>query len=142
MSEQRLTHHEFTRAIWRAIAPPLVLLAAHAVLLSMLLLYWLRSGSWLQHSEQFIARIYDLERLLVNMETGYRGYLLTQDETFLEPYKQSKARFPNALKEARAMGLDNENQIRRLDEIGGLYESWIAYDPYRETAQAPRSPPA
>src|SRR5262245_23532540 len=98
MPQPRLTHTDFTRAIWRAIAPPLLLLAAHAVLLSMLLLYWVRSGSWVQRSEQIIAKIYDLERLLVNMESGYRGYLLTQDDTFLEPYKQAKARFGSALK--------------------------------------------
>jgi PAS domain S-box-containing protein len=139
MPQPRLTHTDFTRAIWRAIAPPLILLAAHAVLISMLLLYWVRSGSWVQRSEQVIARIYDLERLLVNMESGFRGYLLTQDESFLEPYKQSKARFGGALKEVRQLEGDNQTQLRRLDEIGSLYESWIAYDPYSEASQPPRT---
>jgi PAS domain S-box-containing protein len=142
MPEQRLTHNEFTRAIWRAVAPPLILLAAHAVLLSLLLLYWVRSGNWVQQSEQVIAKIYDLERLLVNMETGYRGYLLTQDETFLEPYNQAKARFGHAFKDVRALETDNPVQLRRLDEISTLFQSWSAYDPYEEAKGTPRSPTA
>src|ERR671910_1507190 len=33
-----------------------------------------------------------LERLVVDLETGVRGYLLTDDTDFLQPYEQGRAR--------------------------------------------------
>jgi PAS domain S-box-containing protein len=141
MPQQRLTQHEFSRAIWRAVAPPLILLAAHAVLLSLLLLHWVNTGSWVQRSEQGIARIYDLERLLASMESGVRGFMLTGNDEFLEPYNLARARFNSALNEARALVSDNETQIQRLERIRLLYSQWAAFEPHRQmSTRAPRDP--
>jgi PAS domain S-box-containing protein len=136
-----LSHLEFSRAIWRAIATPLMLLAAHAVLLSLLLLYWVRTGTWVQHSDQVIARLYDLERLVANMETGMRGYLLTANEAFLDPYKQARTQVDTAFERTRAMVSDDPEQSARLDQVRQLYARWTAIDPHRDPlVQAPLAP--
>ncbi|MGI5232178.1 CHASE3 domain-containing protein [Actinoallomurus sp. CA-142502] len=62
-----------------------------------------------RHSERTLAAAYDLERVVVDLETGERGYLLTRDEAFLGPWKIARARF--------------EPQAAQLRELSGGYPS-------------------
>ena len=71
MSTTRLTRQEFNRSLWRAIIPPLLLLAGHASIITVLLLYWLRMGAMVDRSEAVLMQTDRLERTLVNMQAGY-----------------------------------------------------------------------
>ncbi len=47
------------------------------------------SSEWVIHTYQIREELKEIERLLVDAETGQRGYLLTGREEFLEPYNQA-----------------------------------------------------
>ncbi|HEY7086723.1 MAG TPA: CHASE3 domain-containing protein [Tepidisphaeraceae bacterium] len=141
MSRPRLTQQEFNRTLWRAIIPPLLLLAAHASIITVLLIYWAQAHQRSRHSDQVLAATSDLERLLVNMETGYRGYLLTGQEPFLEPYEKSRGRVTPVIANLRNELRDAPAQLDRLARVEGLFRQWSSTEaPPGQAATEPRDP--
>jgi PAS domain S-box-containing protein len=70
-----------------------------------------------QHSE--LVRV-QLERALttmLNAETGQRGYLLTQDTTYLRPYRTARAEAEHEIAALRELTADNPVQQRRIDSL-------------------------
>src|SRR5215813_2373195 len=52
------------------------------------------SAKLARHSQLVLATANQLERLVVDMETGERGYLLTGEQRFLAPWEDARAAFP------------------------------------------------
>jgi signal transduction histidine kinase len=66
----------------------------------------------------------DATDAMLDQETGMRGYLLTADETFLEPYHRGGQAFIAALQKLRELTSDNAAQQSRLDELNELAQKW------------------
>ena len=69
-----------------------------------------------------------LEAILVEMlntETGSRGFAISGDEVFLEPYHSGTAAAQNALAEARRLTLDNPRQQHQLAVLEPLIQKRI-----------------
>ena len=47
-----------------------------------------------RHSERVLVSARGLERLVIDLETGERGYLLTGEQRFLEPWTTAQAALP------------------------------------------------
>ena len=62
----------------------------------------------------------DLLVALVNIETGQRGYLVTQLEEYLTPYAQSRHELKSVQKALRLLTKDNEAQLTRIDTLDVL----------------------
>lgn len=59
----------------------------------------------------------ELEKLVVDLETGLRGYVITGEERFLEPFDAARAAFPTAAKRLeRSVGEDRAEvgPVRRI----------------------------
>jgi signal transduction histidine kinase/CHASE3 domain sensor protein len=70
-----------------------VVSAAFAVVL--LAIVELRDSARLaRHSDEVLAAGNHLERLVIDLETGVRGFLMTGDERFLSPWTNARAAFP------------------------------------------------
>jgi signal transduction histidine kinase/HAMP domain-containing protein len=52
------------------------------------------AGRRSDHSQEVLIAANELERLLLDLETGERGFILTHQERFLEPWTAARARFP------------------------------------------------
>ena len=52
----------------------------------------LEDAGWVAHTQEVLDLTSDVLRTLVDTETGQRGFLLTGQENFLEPYRQTHAR--------------------------------------------------
>jgi PAS domain S-box-containing protein len=61
---------------------------------------------------------------LVDMETSYRGFLLTGDDLFLEPYVRGSARVDGQLDELMAATADNPAQVQRWQAIEAQVDAW------------------
>jgi CHASE3 domain sensor protein len=61
-----------------------------------------------------------------DVETAQRGYTITGDESFLEPYTSARPRIGAELAELRRLTRDNAEQQRRLDRLGPLLAERIA----------------
>ncbi|WP_375320111.1 diguanylate cyclase domain-containing protein [Aliivibrio logei] len=72
---------------------------------------------WVIHTHNVIT---DSEKLLSSMkdaETGQRGYLLTQEITYLEPYYTGMSNAQKMFQELRLLTKDNSEQQAALDNI-------------------------
>jgi signal transduction histidine kinase/CHASE3 domain sensor protein len=70
---------------------------------------------------------YDTEvllRLMVDLETGKRGYLLTGDGSFLAPYRAARQDLSGVLAEAQAVA-ENGMEDERVAMFGRLVNEWI-----------------
>src|ERR1039458_10069934 len=77
-------------------------------------------------AEQGVSRAYQSETLLLDLETGVRGFLLTHDRQFLEPWRSARSAFPvssSVLVGLEARGGTVELGLARRIQSGG--ESYI-----------------
>ena len=69
------------------------------------------AASEASHNNAVVAerqtRIYDLQRLLLDAETGQRGYMLTGDPSYLQPYTQAVTAVEASLNNLRALVMTN-----------------------------------
>jgi PAS domain S-box-containing protein len=78
-----------------------------------------------QHINVVTTRADDLLSALIDAETGQRGFALTGDESFLEPYLAVRDRVSGQLEELRALTkIDEAHQ--RLDTVAPLLDAKMA----------------
>ena len=63
-------------------------------------------------------------RALLDMETGVRGYLVTGEEPFLDPYQSGRADFKKHLNAASVLLDEAPKQQARLEELTRLQRKW------------------
>lgn len=81
---------------------------------------------YISNSESVIRNSNVLHRHMIDMQSAFRGYLLTGQESFLKPYDESLKAIPPLIPEQIAL-LSSEKQIRRLDTIVKLHREWVNY---------------
>jgi methyl-accepting chemotaxis protein len=70
-----------------------------------------------ENNHEILADLQSLLRLLVDIETGERGYLLTHDETFLEPYQAALLELGQVQDQLEQRMAANDNQRSLLAEL-------------------------
>jgi signal transduction histidine kinase len=79
-----------------------------------------------RHSETVLAAANRLERLLIDIETGQRGFLITGDERFLDPWNDARTSFPQqASALERLAAARSPEQGRRAERIAQGGASYI-----------------
>ena len=63
---------------------------------------------------------------MVNMETGVRGFVVSGQDNFLEPWNAGKKEFKEQWKKLKEMTSDNPEQQRRLDLMLQKHEEFVA----------------
>jgi signal transduction histidine kinase len=79
-----------------------------------------------EQSEEVLVAANRLERLVVDMETGQRGFLLTRREDFLQPWKAARAAFPaQAATLQRIVDGSNPDQLAHARQISQAVTSYL-----------------
>jgi methyl-accepting chemotaxis protein len=76
------------------------------------------------HSLQVIIAAELLFASIVDMDSGYRGFLLTGDDAFLEPYLEGRQAADEQIRELEALTADNPPQVERWRLIGAQVDDW------------------
>jgi methyl-accepting chemotaxis protein len=76
--------------------------------------------SWVAHTYNVKSHLENITAELTDAETGYRGYLYTDKEVFLEPYTKALRAIPESHKSTLELIKDNPAQVQRLKVIGDL----------------------
>lgn len=127
---------EFRQILFRAIALPVVLAVAVAGVFLWQVHTLLSVTGWVEHTDQVLTQAHTIQSLLVDQETGLRGFLLTGDVRFLEPSNQAQPRTLPALEALTIQVRDNPLQVERLRATREHYRSWLDY---AQPLQAARS---
>ncbi|HKO16421.1 MAG TPA: CHASE3 domain-containing protein [Gemmatimonadaceae bacterium] len=84
------------------------------------------SRDWVARSQQVVARVEMVLSDVQDAETGQRGFLLTGEERYLEPYRRALATLAVDTAALRALTRDNPRQQQRLDALQPLIRDKLA----------------
>lgn len=108
-------------------ALPAAVVAAVIALLGWQVYGLLDLCSWVNHADVVIARAADTERLLVDGESGLRGFLAYGDERYLRSSEEALARLDAALAGLAASVSHEPELLRRVHAVEGDTARWRAY---------------
>ena len=78
------------------------------------------SVDWVTHTYKVKSDLKDLEKALVDAETGQRGFIYTNKETYLEPYYRATKEINPILSRLKNKIQDNSSQLVRLKKVEEL----------------------
>jgi CHASE3 domain sensor protein len=84
------------------------------------------AGSWVEHTHQVIIAIDDMLASAADAETGQRGFLLTADARFLEPYDRGTRDIWRQFSIIQDLTADNSSQQSRLMVLHGQLSARLA----------------
>jgi signal transduction histidine kinase/CHASE3 domain sensor protein len=76
-------------------------------------------------SQQVLVAANELERLLLDLETGQRGFVLTGQEQFLEPWQQARRAFPHRAATLLALVAGDPTMRAKAREIARRERAYI-----------------
>ena len=84
----------------------------------------LQTAGWVKHTHEVVEHAMTIEKLIVDMETGERGFLIAGKDEFLEPYNNGKAAMIKVIQETKELVSDNPKQVGRLEVIESSIAGW------------------
>jgi CheY-like chemotaxis protein/signal transduction histidine kinase len=119
-----IDQENFRNILKRNISLPLGIGALSALIFVGLIFFLLSTLNWVDHTQRVIGNANETAKLSIDMETGMRGFLITGDESFLQPYEIARSRMMTELGGLKDMVGDNPAQVDRLKRIEGLQTQW------------------
>lgn len=81
---------------------------------------------WVTHTLLVVEPLQAIRIDIAQAETGQRGYLLTGEEKYLEPYRASLDRLHQDIEQVRNLTLDNPREREALLRLNPLIAIWLA----------------
>jgi CHASE3 domain sensor protein len=80
------------------------------------------ASEWQKHTYEVLRNLDETVARLVDAETGQRGYLLTGEEAYLEPYRGAIKNIDQTIGDLKSLTSDNPNQQKRIQILEPLIE--------------------
>jgi signal transduction histidine kinase/CheY-like chemotaxis protein len=99
--------------------------------------FWQRLNSSLEATigrAQLRGHVDALFSLLLDAEAGERGYLVTREDSYLQPFRRSEEQFGAKFDELARLTLNDEALLAQVHELRGLYE--VKFAEMRRTLRA------
>lgn len=112
----------FDQILRKVVIVPVLALTAGAGVLVWQIRAANQTVAQIERCDERIARTMYIEQLVIDQETGLRGYELTHDPRILQQYIDSKTALPAAL-EARRRLAHPERKVL-IDALAASYETW------------------
>jgi len=84
------------------------------------------ANRWVEHTLTVETSLAQALSLITDAETGQRGFLLTGQASYLEPYDAAVTRLPQRLERLRRLTSDNSGQQARVDALERLSRQKLA----------------
>ena len=114
----------FRRILNRNVSMPLGLGLISALFFAVVIGYLLNVIKWVEHSDQALNHAGEVYKLSLDMETGMRGFLLSGNPDFLQPYELARGRIVAQVEELRTLIADNPLQVQRTQRVLTLQTQW------------------
>ncbi|BBP76966.1 MULTISPECIES: response regulator [Pseudomonas] len=126
-SPSSVDEQSFRKLLSRNVSLPLGVGVLSAVFFISLITYLLSVIQWVEHTDRVINTTNEAMKLSVDLETGMRGFLITGDEHFLDPYEVAKPKIIAELRGLQQLVADNPQQVDRFRRIEALQGAWTEY---------------
>ena len=114
----------YNRLLFRLLGLPIAALLVLAIALGYSLQRVERSARAVDHSDRVIGHANRLIKLMVDEETGLRGFLLTRDPVFLQPFHEADQALDPEFAELAQLVHARPDQNARLQQIQGAHGEW------------------
>ena len=104
------------------LALPVALLIFVGLVLGLQIQRLTSNAQWVDHTDAAIAKLYEVQKRIIDQETGLRGFLVTENRLFLEPYED--ANVEPTLEDLDSLLSDNPDQLVRLRDLRARYANW------------------
>jgi PAS domain S-box-containing protein len=122
-----LGHTAFRDTLRRAVLWPVATLVVALALLLALLVYLFHTARLADHSNAVLTQISRVEKLVVDMETGVRGYGITGDTAFLEPFQQASTTLFRDLDTLEKLVKDDSRQLAQAQALRKSHAVWSEF---------------
>ena len=86
----------------------------------------LEANDWVRHTFLVIGSTEIIQGDLVEIESATRGYVMTGDESYLEPIEGVRTQLAESRKLLRTLTVDNPAQQRRIDVVDQAIDGRLA----------------
>ena len=114
----------YRRLLLRLVVLPLIALGLLALTVAYGFRQVQRSARRVDHSDRVIAHANNLVKLMVDEETGLRGFLLTRDTTLLEPYQKATQQLGPEFSALANLVRHDPEQTIRLQRLQAASRVW------------------
>ena len=105
---------------------PLVILVALGVVTYQTTESLVQTEHWVAHTHEVLGGLEQVLSDLKDTETGQRGFVITGQERYLEPYHSGVAAAYKDLAKVKQLTRDNPHQQQRADKLKGLIDDKFA----------------
>jgi CHASE3 domain sensor protein len=127
MAGTKIDNIQFRRILARNVTLPLALSVLSAAVFVGLIAYLISALTWVERSQRVIGAANGASRLVADMESGMRGYLLSGDEGFLAPYLLAAPRIEAELQSLETLVAGDRMQGERVRRIANMQKQWQQY---------------
>lgn len=85
----------------------------------------IQTSGWVEHTHKVIRVGENLSASMIDMETGLRGFLVTGNQTYLEPYYAGRKNFETLVKKGAELTSDNPPQVTRWNNVANMQKQWL-----------------
>lgn len=86
----------------------------------------IESSKWVNHTNEVVIETENMVSVIKDAETGQRGYLLTEDPVFLEPYNTAYTKVITSYNRVKSLTSDNQLQQKTLADVKVLINAKFA----------------
>jgi len=119
------------RAVPRLLTQAVVIPAALSALVALVLVGEVRAlvslSRWVQYTDQVIDSAHQLERILIDRESAFRGYMNVPRDEFLTPYRRTSPLVRETWDQLMQQVADNPPQQQRLKALQPIWTEWEAF---------------
>ena len=117
----------FDRLLKQAVFLPVLLLLLLAAVLLTEVRATFDATKFEQQSDQNISDLEGALKLIIDQETGLRGYQITEDPSFLDPYNRAKPAITAAFERLKNDFAEQQSQEEELAAARRAYLEWTQY---------------
>jgi methyl-accepting chemotaxis protein len=78
-----------------------------------------------EHDAPVVENSETLKALLLDMQSSFRGFVITGKDNFIGHYTEAKSKFHEVISDTRKLVADQPQQVALLDEIRRIMDNWI-----------------
>jgi CheY-like chemotaxis protein/signal transduction histidine kinase len=127
MSESFIDQNNFRRILNRNVAVPLGFGFLSAFFFSAIVYYLLSVSHWVERSVQGVGYAHEAQKMLNDIESSMRGYLIAGEARFLEPYERELPLFEQQLELMRNYSAGDPEQLERVERVVMLHGQWLRF---------------
>lgn len=115
---------EFKKILFQATILPIALSLLLSILFVKQIYTVLEENHKVRHSDEVINTATEGIKLIIDSETGFRGYIITNNEVYLGPWVKAQSKFFILADKIIDLVKDNPIQQKEIREIKTLYTGW------------------